>query len=110
VPTSMMPCAIGFAGAIYGATAAICGAMFLWLAFQLCRSDESDRRAARRLFIFSITYLFVLFAALFADHHGSLSSPTAASRRASAALVQFNLFLSVDGQTAGDPVRRVGEG
>jgi protoheme IX farnesyltransferase len=61
---SMLPWAIGFAGAIYGVTAVICGTIFIYLAFQLSRSGEADRRAAHRLFVFSIFYLSLLFAAL----------------------------------------------
>jgi heme o synthase len=38
------------------------------LAWQLCRAGEADRRAAHRLFAFSIVYLFVLFAALLASN------------------------------------------
>ena len=68
VPVSLLPWALGFAGTIYGAIAAICGAMFVALALQLRRSGEADRRAAHRLFVFSIFYLFVLFAALLVDH------------------------------------------
>lgn len=71
VPTSILPWAIGFAGTAYGTTAAVCGAVFLALAFKLSGSSEGDRRAALRLFVFSIAYLFVLFAALLVDHHGS---------------------------------------
>ena len=62
-------------GPIYGAIAAICGALFLLLAFQLNRSTGADRRAAHRLFVFSIFYLFVLFAALLVDHGGDSFSP-----------------------------------
>ena len=72
-PVSMLPWALGFAAPIYGATALICGAIFLALAFQLHRSVESDRRAAQRLFLFSISYLFLLFAALLVDSGGSRS-------------------------------------
>ena len=57
VPVSMLPWALGFAGAIYGAVAAICGAILVALALQLRRSREADRRAAHRLFAFSIVYL-----------------------------------------------------
>jgi heme o synthase len=70
VPTSVLPWALGFAGPIYGVTAVISGAILIVLAFQLHRSCEADRRAAHRLFAFSISYLFVLFAALLADHSG----------------------------------------
>ena len=57
VPTSVLPWALGFAGTIYGVTALICGAIFIVLALQLSRSSEADRRAAHRLFVFSIFYL-----------------------------------------------------
>jgi heme o synthase len=74
VLASELPWALGFAGVVYGAIAAICGALFLLLARQLNGSIEADRRAAHRLFVFSIVYLFVLFAALLIDHgNGSLS-------------------------------------
>jgi heme o synthase len=73
VPISMLPCGLGFAGIIYGATALVSGAIFILLAFRLSRSREGDRRAAHRLFAFSISYLFVLFAALLADHSGDPS-------------------------------------
>ncbi len=60
---------------MYGAIAAICGALFLLLAFQLNRNIGADRRTAQRLFVFSISYLFVLFAALLVDHGGDSFSP-----------------------------------
>src|SRR5882672_3763774 len=72
---SELPWVLGFAGTVYGAIAAICGALFLLLAGQLNRSTGADRRAAHRLFVFSISYLFVLFAALLIDHGGDSFSP-----------------------------------
>jgi protoheme IX farnesyltransferase len=72
---SELPWALGFAGTVYGAIAAICGALFLLLALQLNRSTGVDRRAPHRLFVFSIFYLFVLFSALLIDHGaGSFSA------------------------------------
>lgn len=68
VLASEVPWMLGFAGAIYGVIVAICGAVFLLLARQLNRSVETDRRAAHRLFIFSIAYLFALFGALLIDN------------------------------------------
>jgi protoheme IX farnesyltransferase len=65
---SELPWVLGFAGTIYGAIAAIGGAVFLLLARWLNGSAGADRRAAHRLFVFSIFYLFVLFAALLVDH------------------------------------------
>jgi protoheme IX farnesyltransferase len=65
---SELPWVLGFAGTVYGAIAAICGSLFLLLALQLNRRIGADRHAAHRLFVFSIFYLFVLFAALLLDH------------------------------------------
>src|SRR5713101_3463968 len=67
VPISILPWALGFAGAIYGATAGMSGATIILLALQLRRSSGAEKRPARRLFAFSILYLFVLFATLLAD-------------------------------------------
>ena len=74
VLASELPWVMGFAGAPYGAIAAICGAVFLLLAGQLNRSSEADRRAAQRLFLFSIAYLFVLFTALLVDREAEAFS------------------------------------
>jgi protoheme IX farnesyltransferase len=68
VLASELPFVLGFTGTTYGAIAAICGALFLLLAGQLNRSNGTDRRAAQRLFLFSISYLFMLFAALLIEH------------------------------------------
>ncbi|MBR1154013.1 heme o synthase [Bradyrhizobium sp. JYMT SZCCT0428] len=64
VVASELPWALGYAGTAYGAIAAIFGALFLLLAGQLNRSAGADRPAAQRLFLFSISYLFVLFGTL----------------------------------------------
>ena len=110
VPVSMLPCALGFAGTLYGATAGVCGAFFVVLALRLSRSSEVDRRAAHRLFAFSIVYLFVLFAALLADNGSnrwsSRVSPQAApvaeglkqaeSRTRSFAIAQSSFIVSTD--------------
>jgi heme o synthase len=67
LPISLLPWTLGFAGTIYGAAAVACGAPLALLAWQLRKSGATDRRAAHRLFAFSIVHLFVLFAALLAD-------------------------------------------
>jgi protoheme IX farnesyltransferase len=68
VLASALPWISGFAGVTYGVIAAICGAFFVLLAHRLHGRIEVDRRAAHRLFVFSIFYLFALFAALLIDH------------------------------------------
>lgn len=62
---SFLPLTLGMAGVCYGLVVAWLDALFLAHAIRLCRS-YSDA-ASRRMFGFSIVYLSVLFAALFAD-------------------------------------------
>jgi len=84
VPVSALPWALGFAGAIYAATAVGCGAIFVALAIRLHR--RSDRRDASRLFVFSIFYLSVLFAALLADHSAGRASSISSMQTSSTSL------------------------
>jgi len=68
VPLGVAPWLIGFAGASYGIVALAAGAVMLWLALQVLReAPDAGNRASRRLFAFSILYLFLLFAALLVD-------------------------------------------
>ena len=62
---SLAPYALGFAGVVYAAAAAVLGLAFLAAAIDVGRG-EGDR-AARRLFGYSILYLFALFAILAVD-------------------------------------------
>jgi protoheme IX farnesyltransferase len=73
-PVALLPWALGFAGAIYGLAALAGGALFVGLALRLHRAGAFDRRAAYRLFGFSIAYLTLLFAALLADSGGKASA------------------------------------
>ncbi|PWB66218.1 MAG: protoheme IX farnesyltransferase [Bradyrhizobiaceae bacterium] len=65
VPLGVAPWPLGFAGALYGALAIVTGAIMLALAWAVRRSDAES--AARRLFAFSILYLFLLYAVLLVD-------------------------------------------
>jgi protoheme IX farnesyltransferase len=67
VAVSLLPWASGFVGMIYGAAAAVLGAIMIFLAWQVRRSNDSERRPARRLFVFSMLYLVLLFGALLMD-------------------------------------------
>jgi heme o synthase len=62
VALSFAPLVLGMAGIAYGVAVAVMGTCFLLLAVRVLR--ERGARAARRMFRFSILYLFVLFAAL----------------------------------------------
>lgn len=77
VPLGMAPVLTGLGGWIYAATAIVLGAGFGWLAIGVFRSAAGDAGApggdmkkAKNLFLFSILYLFVLFAALLVEHMG----------------------------------------
>ena len=65
LPVSLVPWWVGTASGAWGLLALTLGLVFLWLAIDL-RRDESER-AARRMFGFSILYLFLLFAGLIVD-------------------------------------------
>ena len=86
LPASALPWALGYAGMVYGAAAVTCGAIFVALALQLARRPETGRRAAHRLFVFSIFYLFLLFAALLVDHRGGQASSVCSGRAAQAGI------------------------
>jgi protoheme IX farnesyltransferase len=64
VPIAISPWPLGFAGALYGVTAVVTGAIMVLLAYQVFRERRPAERAARHLFAFSILYLFLLFAVL----------------------------------------------
>ena len=67
--SGLLPVWLGMSGWIYGAVATITGLSFVWLAVRLWRApDGADmRRAARALFTYSLSYLFVLFLGLLTD-------------------------------------------
>lgn len=71
LPLSAAPWWIGGTGAIYGVAALILSAAFLVLSIQVglrTRAPEVDTmKPEKRLFAFSIIYLFAVFAALVAD-------------------------------------------
>jgi protoheme IX farnesyltransferase len=67
-PVSLAPCLIGVAGPLYGGGAVLLNAIFTGSAVLVCR-DRSDR-SARRMFAFSLLYLFLVFTLLLVDHAG----------------------------------------
>jgi heme o synthase len=69
VPVAMLPSIMGFAGGLYGVVAAVTGStmlLFAWRVFTV-REGQPARKAAIRLFAFSILYLFLLFAVLLVE-------------------------------------------
>ncbi len=71
VPVSLVPAFIGLAGAVYAAAAAALGALFVLAAVRLWR--RQDRDSARRLFAFSIPYLFLVYGALLLERGRGLA-------------------------------------
>jgi protoheme IX farnesyltransferase len=65
VAVTLAPVALGTFGLVYGLSALVLGAAFLWLAAQLRRT--MTRPAAVRLFHFSLLYLALLFVAMAID-------------------------------------------
>jgi heme o synthase len=65
----MAPWLLGYRDAVYGVTAFVAGMAMIGLAVCVRGEQEGERAddAARRLFAFSILYLFVVFAALLID-------------------------------------------
>ena len=68
-PIGLLPAFTGIGGYLYLALASMSGAWLIWEAASVLREkDETREPAARRLFGASIAYLFLLFAALIAEH------------------------------------------
>ena len=64
------PAFIGLGGPLYLAVSAVSGAILIYYAVLVFRRREGAEadKAARALFRFSILYLFIVFAALLAEH------------------------------------------
>jgi len=67
-PAAAVPWLIGVAGALYGVVALVLSALFTGSAVLVCR-DDGDR-SARRMFAFSLLYLFLIFSFLLLDRSG----------------------------------------
>ena len=70
VAAAMAPWALGLTGPIYGVAALVLNAIFLVLAFRVLANKASEPSAMqpeKKLFAYSILYLFVLFGAIVAD-------------------------------------------
>ena len=75
LPLSMTPWFIGATGWIYGLAAFVLGSVFLWLSIKvgLRTSVSGDgMKPEKRLFAYSIFYLFILFAMLVVDRYATI--------------------------------------
>jgi protoheme IX farnesyltransferase len=77
VPFGLLPAWMGFGGVLYGLVSLGSGLGMLALAIQVyrIRTGEQANRIAMQLFGFSVLYLFLLFAALLAEHGLGLFRP-----------------------------------
>ena len=66
LPVSLIPWMIGTASIVWGALAAVLGIAFIVLAVQVWKDPST--KAARKMFRFSLWYLFALFGALVIDN------------------------------------------
>jgi heme o synthase len=67
-PATLAPWLLGVAGPLYGVCAGVLSVLFTATAIGVWR-DASDR-GARRMFAFSLLYLFLIFTVLLIDHRG----------------------------------------
>jgi protoheme IX farnesyltransferase len=67
-PVSLSPWVLGLAGPVYAISVGVLSLAFTGAAVAVWR-DQGDR-AARRMFAFSLLYLFLIFTILLADHLG----------------------------------------
>ena len=69
VPCGVAPWLLGFSGPVYGVVSVLLGANFLRHAYAVLRMSDDDTAMlpAKKLFRFSIVYLFALFALLLAE-------------------------------------------
>jgi len=68
-PVAVAPTLLGVAGFVYGALGLLLSLIFTATAVAVCR-DRTDN-AARRMFAFSLLYLFLIFALLLLDRGGA---------------------------------------
>ncbi|MDC9700923.1 MAG: heme o synthase [Alphaproteobacteria bacterium] len=70
VPCGLLPWFMGFAGWLFAIMSFFLGMFFLFLSFRVffCREGKVALDAAKRLFFFSIFYLFLLYATLLFEH------------------------------------------
>ncbi len=77
LPLTLLPWWIGGAGLVYGIAALLLSGLFLALALRVAvfrrEGDDASMKPEKRLFAYSVVYLFALFAALVVDHWIALS-------------------------------------
>ncbi len=77
VPITLLPLPLGLGGLVYGVVASFMGGGFIWLAYKVFRyrTGAVAERCTRKLFAYSIFYLFALFCTLLIEHAFGLLIP-----------------------------------
>lgn len=67
--SGVVPTFMGFASVVYGVVAAILGAAFIWYSIKTWQMPDGDDKMipAKKLFGYSLVYLFAVFSALAID-------------------------------------------
>ena len=73
IPVSMVPSLLGSTGGLYALVALLLGVLFLGLNIAVLFEREGAYTAAKRMFGYSIIYLFILFAAMVFDRTEGMS-------------------------------------
>jgi len=68
----VLPFFVGMATIFYLGAASVLGAVFVWLSWRVLRAGAGDQGPAKKLFGFSIFYLFALFAAILIEQLAGL--------------------------------------
>jgi heme o synthase len=68
-PVGVLPFLLGYASPVYGVASALLGVVFLWHGWRVLRMSDEDTAMvpAKKLFAFSILYLFALFVLLLGE-------------------------------------------
>ena len=68
-PVAVLPALLGYVSPVYGVLSGALGVGFVWYAWQVLRMNDSDTvmKPAKKLFAYSLVYLFAIFAIYLAD-------------------------------------------
>jgi protoheme IX farnesyltransferase len=75
LPVAPLPSVLGVSGPLYFAGSLVLGALFVVAAVRVLQADEGDQGPARRMFGYSVLYLFLVFTLLMADQLAPAALP-----------------------------------
>jgi protoheme IX farnesyltransferase len=72
LPVAVAPSLLGLTGVVYAAVSVVLGLLFVLCAWKVLKAPDGDDRPAKRMFGYSILYLFLLFALMIVDRSPGL--------------------------------------